>query len=566
MRDQIWAPQHDRTRSLGWLALSWLDRFAVHGPGDIEGEPLSRMPLDDEFAGIVLDAYALDSHGRRLYDSAFISRAKGRAKSELAGLMALWEGFGAPRFGGWAKGGEVYRFRDFEYTYSPGEPMGRAVTYPFIRCMATEETQSGNTYDNVYFNLVNGPLSEGLPVGCAGLTRVNLPHGGEIVPSTASNASKDGGKETFVVFDESHLYTKPELIRMYRTVRRNMAKRKDAEPWSLETSTMYLPGENSVAEETHKLAKLIESGKTKRARLLFDHRQGPEEVDLSDEVALTEALREAYGPFADVMDLRRIIDEILDPRNPPGESRRYFLNQPTSAIDSFTTEPELARCVRPGEGLKPGDVIALGFDGSRGKRARGKPDATGLVATRIIDGYQQVLGHWEADEGPGMEDWEPPILEIDATVADAFKTYTVGAFYADPPGWREYVNKWERDFSAKLVKGKAGKQVRVKADHPFEWWMTGFRGELVQRAVEAFGDAISDGDMSYSGDSRMTAHILHARRRVRHGKLTLGKEHDYSSKKIDLCVCAVLSWQARLDALALGIGQKPKAGRVRRIR
>ena len=77
--------------------------------------------------------------------------------------------------------------------------MGRPVTYPFIRCLATEEGQTGHVYDNVHFNLRHGPLAEGLPCNAAGLTRVFLPGGGEILPRTASAASKDGGKETFVV-------------------------------------------------------------------------------------------------------------------------------------------------------------------------------------------------------------------------------------------------------------------------------------------------------------------------------------------------------------------------------
>src|SRR5690606_22953167 len=108
-----------------------------------------------------------------------------------------------------------------------------------------------------------------------------------------------------------------------------LGKRKDAQAWSHETSTMYLPGENSVAEETHALAKQIRDGKVRRSRLFFDHRQGPDDVDLSDEEQLIAALRETYGPFADVMDLRRLVDEIWDIRNLEGDSRRYYLNQPT---------------------------------------------------------------------------------------------------------------------------------------------------------------------------------------------------------------------------------------------
>lgn len=112
-RERITAPDHDRDRSLGWLALAWVEHFCVHGPGDVEGRPLDPdqsdgLPLDDEFGGFIVDAYALKAAGRRIYDSAFLSRAKGRAKSELAGIISLFEGLGPCRFAGWAEGGEVY--------------------------------------------------------------------------------------------------------------------------------------------------------------------------------------------------------------------------------------------------------------------------------------------------------------------------------------------------------------------------------------------------------------------------------------------------------------------------
>jgi hypothetical protein len=566
-RERIWAPEHDRSRSLGWLALKWIEHFCIHGPGDVEGTPLASLPLDPEFAGLVLDYYALDRSGRRLYDSAFTSRPKGRAKSELAGIVVLFEGFGPCRFAGWAEGGEVYEWRDFRYTYEPGEPLGRQIVYPFIRCLATEEEQAGNTYDNVYFNLTHGPLSEGLPSNAAGLTRTILPHGGEIVPSTAANASKDGGKETHVVFDETHLYVLPELKRMYRTVRRNMAKRRDAEPWSHETSTMYLPGEDSIAEGTHETARKILAGKLRRGRLLFDHRQADDDVDLEDEAALTVALREAYGDFADMMDLRRIIDEIYDPRNLVGDSRRYFLNQPTSAIDAFLAAHEWAGCLDETKQIEPGDVITLGFDGSRGDRARGrKPDATGIIATRLGDGHQQVFGHWEAPDSH-FDGWTPPVPEVDDAIDRAFTGFLVAGAYFDPAGgWGSKVNDWENKYGSRLLKTRTGRQLKVKNDHPFEWWMTGGRSEYVQRALESFASAVRNEELTHGHHQAFTAHVLNARRRLRATKLIIAKENDYSPKKIDLCVAGVLSYQARLDAIAAGIGAKPKRSVPVRVR
>ena len=53
--ERVVAPGHERDRSLGWLAAAWMEHFCVHGPGDIQGRPLSvasadGIPLSDEQA------------------------------------------------------------------------------------------------------------------------------------------------------------------------------------------------------------------------------------------------------------------------------------------------------------------------------------------------------------------------------------------------------------------------------------------------------------------------------------------------------------------------------------
>lgn len=540
MRELIRAKNHDRTRSLGWFAVAWIEHFCVHGPGDVQGE---KVTLDDEFTAFIADVYAVDDAGRRLYDSAFLSRAKGRAKSELAGFIVLFEALGPARFSHFAEPGETYVSGDFVYEFTPGEPVGKQVTAPVVRCLATEEGQAGNTYDNVYFNLTNGPLADGLPRDAAGLTRIMLPGGGEIIPSTASNSAKDGGKETMVVFDETHLYNKPELRRMYQTVRRNLAKRKQAEPWSLETSTMYMPGEESVAEATHDLAKAIREGKTRKQRLLFDHREAPADVDLTDEKAVREALAETYGPFASVMDVDRILAEIWDPRNDPQDSRRYYFNQPTSSRDAWLSAPEWNACVVDDQ-PQPGDEICLGFDGSR-KRARGVTDATALIGCRVKDGLLFEIRVWEQPDGPAGQDWEVPVSEVDFEVRKAFETYKVAGMFADPAKWESYIAQWEADY---------GKRLKVKATQgqPISWWMTGNRSYLVVRAIEQFENAVVTRELKHTGGLALTRHVLNARRRVGRSGVAIAKEHPDSPKKIDAAVGAVLAYQARLQALSKG--------------
>lgn len=542
MRELVRAPGHDRARSLGWLAVNWIEQTCVHGPGDVQGQPVT---LDEELTEFVVDAYALDEDGRRLYDSAFLSRAKGRAKSELAAFIVLFEALGPCRFSGtWATGGEVFEDRHCHHEYMAGEPMGQRVVAPFIRCMATEEGQAGNTYDHVYFNLTEGPLAQGLPSDAAGLTRTFLPGGGEIRPSTSGNASKDGGRESFCVYDETHLYVLPELRRMYATVRRNSAKRAAAQPWTLETSTMYQAGEESVAEATHAYARMIMDGSVRSARLLFDHREADGDVDLTDADAITTALCEVYGPFAQHMDLPRIINEIWDPRNSPSDSRRYFFNQRSGANDAWIEEHEWRRVARPDRVVARGETIVLGFDGSR-RRSRGVTDATALIGCTVEDGHLFEVGVWEQPPGPQGDGWRVPTGEVDATVAHAFEEFEVVGFFADPAKWETFVAKWEADYGRHLL-------AKATHQHPIEWWITGGRVGLVVRALGEFHDAILDEELSHSGEWALHRHIVNARRRPTRSGLTIGKEHPDSPKKIDAAIAAMLAWQARNDAIAAG--------------
>lgn len=194
----------DRDRSLGWLAVAWVEYLVRHGPGDVQGRPVS---LTDEYVGFVVDCYMVGdspSNNHLIYDSAFLSRPKGTNKSGLGAYLVLFEALGPCRFAGWAEGGE--RYVDpwglgFVYEYQAGEPMGAHPTAPMVRCMATESEQTGNVFDTVHYNLTDDecPLF-GLPGVTAGVDKILLPWGGDVRVSTASSSSKDGGKETFVVF------------------------------------------------------------------------------------------------------------------------------------------------------------------------------------------------------------------------------------------------------------------------------------------------------------------------------------------------------------------------------
>src|SRR5439155_3274921 len=96
-----------------------------------------------------------------------------------------------------------------------------------------------------------------------------------------------------------------------------------------EISTMYAPGEDSVAEASHAYAQAVAEGKLSDRSFLFDHREGPSEFDFGDDEQLRAALIQAYGDAAEWIDLERIIAEARDPQTDESDVRRYFLNQAT---------------------------------------------------------------------------------------------------------------------------------------------------------------------------------------------------------------------------------------------
>lgn len=533
-----------------------MEYFVRHGPGDVQGQPITH---GDEYTLFVVDCYGLGDEGRLLYDSAFFSRPKGCDKSGLGARLALFEAFGPCRFAGFARGGEVYRDPwglGFKYVYQAGEPMGRPVQTPFVRLMATEENQTDNVFNTVHFNLTDEdcPMFQ-IPGVDPGLTRILLPWGGEIRPSTASAASKDGKLETFVVFDETHIYNTPELRAMYETVTRNLRKRKKiADTWFLETTTMFSPGEGSVAEATFGEAEAIREGRKKRGRhrLLYDHRWG-ECKDLTDEAALRAAICEAYGDAMEWVDLDGLVDEFYDTRSDPSKSRRYFLNAQTSASDAWLARHEWAACKRPDRQLRDRDLITLGFDGSV------RDDSTALVACRVADGHLQLLEVWEKPDGAEADGWQVDREEVDAAVAGAMRRFEVVGAFCDPSHWQDYLDRWNNEWGAKM-------RVAATVKKPLEYWTN--RPTAMVSALERFHEAVTEERVSFTPPEDrvgreaelaliLTRHVLNARRRVHRVGLMIGKEHAKSTRKIDAAMAAVLAYEAACEARSQGI--KPRS-------
>ncbi len=546
--DLILAPGHDRSRSLGWVAVRWIEWMCLYGRGDVAGTRLhlnypGAIPLSNELVELIVDAYALEPDGRRLYDMVFYSRPKGSNKSGVAAWIGAFEAMGPCRFDGWAKGGEVFEQLGFRYVYRAGEPMGRPIVHPFLRIMATEESQTGHVYDELMYTLVNGPLRMAFERGDdIGLGRVILPDGGEIRPSTASSSAKDGGLESWVCFDEVHLYYKPELIRMFETVTRNLAKREAAQPWAFIPTTMYEPGRGSIAELLHDEAREIQAGTAAASRLLFNHRYAGAETNMDDDASFEAGLREAYGDAAEYIDIKGLMQRRRSKTASREYTAQFFLNQATAsggrAFDLAKWDASVVE--KPKKYMKRGEMIALGFDGSRTQ------DSTSLKATHVASGFQWRVATWERPEH--AVDWEVPEEEVDSAIAETFARYRVVLMYADTSKWEAAVSRW----AGKYNHGDEAKAIVVK------WPVQLHKKTAV--ALKSYALAIANGEVLHGDDPLARRHLANAYRLPQNftdddgsALWLIGKERQMSPNKIDDAYAGMLSWQARNDAIAKGV-------------
>lgn len=536
-----WKPQRPgELPTLGYEVLDWIEEYLIVPDGPLAGEPLV---LTREQAQFVLNLYAVNpkSTRRAVVDGKFVnartvrravlSRQKGWGKSPLLAALCLAEALAPVVPDGWDRN---------------GRPVARPWTSLGFKAksqvVAVSEDQTVNTWDPLLEMAREGPVAREYAIEALD-TFVNVPRG-RIEYTTSSARSREGFRLVFAALDQTESWV-PSVggPKLAAAVRRNLVKTSGC---SIETPNAFIPGEDSVAEKSFEAWTLQQSGKLKHdTGILFDHREAPPETDIYDRESLLAGIRFAAGDSTWV-DPERVLADFWDPSTTEEEGRHFFLNQVTHATDAWLTQPEWAARVDATKVIADRDVIVLGFDGSR-RRARGVTDATALVGCRVSDGHLFEVEVWE--QPPGVADWQVPTTEVDLAVDRAFARWDVVGFFADPAKWETFVARWEAKYVARL-------KVRASREHPVEWWMTGGRSGHIVRALEEFHSAVVDGELTHDGAYTLTRHVLNARRRPSNAGVQIGKENPDSPRKIDAAVASVLAWQARLAAVAKGIGAR----------
>lgn len=512
-------------KTLGWEVLGWTAEYLRQPDGPDAGR---RWQYTPEQARFILWWYALDEAGRFAYRYGMLRRVKGWGKDPVAATLCAVEFVGPCRFDGWD---------------ANEDPVGKRHPAAWVLAAAVAKDQTRNTM-TLFPSLLSDELVEEHSIDMG--KEVIYAHRGRcrLEAVTSSPRALEGPRSTFTLKNETqHWLQNNEGHAMAEVIARNATKSRDGSARVLAISNAHEPGEDSDAEHDYEAQQAIEQGRSRSTGFFYDSLEAPPEVDLADEEQLRAGLRAARGD-SDWLDEDRHVEEVYDPRNSPGTSRRFYLNQIIAAEDAWIAPQEYDVLAEAGLAFADGEEVTLGLDPSKSE------DHTVLKAVRVSDGAEITLGAWD----PGSYDDEAPRELIDGAVRQAFERYHVLAFFSDLHPFESYVDKWAEDLGASLL-------IKATQKHAIAWDMRGRTKEFTIEC-ERLHDEIIEKAFKHDGNALVRQHFHNARRRPNQWGVSVGKEHRMSARKIDGVPATVLARMARRLVLASGKRRKKRSGRA----
>lgn len=511
----------DEFPTLGYQVADWIEASCAIPDREMVGEPFL---LTDEQLNFVLNFYRLvPETGKFFYHrGAQLTRPQKWGKGPLSAAMICVEAAGPVLFDGWD---------------ADGEPVGKPWPTPLIQVTAVSEDQTDNVYSVLLPMIELGALHA--DIEDTGLGRINLPNGGKIEPVTASGRSRLGQRVTFINQDQTESWLGSNGGRVLAdNQRRGIAGMGGR--W-LSTPNAWDPAEESVAQYT---------AENERVGVYHDDVEVPGNLSIRNKAERRKALKIVYGdavvgtrdgvrgavtPWINVDRIDAEIEALL-PRD-PAQAERWFLNRKraaeSAAFDFEKWESELV------SDHQPSGMVVLGIDGAR------FVDSLAIIATEVESGFQWPVGIWERPED-APDDYEHPLGEVDATLEEFLEQFDL---------WRAYVDPGSATGNIETLLERW--QGRWGEDRFVAWRMD--RQKQTAQAVGTFAAAISTSEVSHDGDEVFARHVKNTVRRKITAKDADGrplwgisKDRPDSPRKIDAAAAAVISWEARGDAIAKG--------------
>lgn len=514
--------------TIGWDALGWCGTELQLS----RGVPW-RFTLEQ--ARLLLWWYAVDERGRFLYRDGVLQRLKGWGKDPVGGCLLYLEAIGPCRVAG----------------MDGDQPVATDCPDAWVQTAATSLEQTKNTM-RLMPGLITPEAREHYRVQ-VGKELIHAFDDERLIQAvTSSPQTLEGARATFVLPNETqHWDSSNGGHEMAAVIERNATKSRDGSARSLRITNAPEPGMDSVAERDWDAYATAEAGGSLTSGILYDSLEAHPDAPLSAEAA-ADVVRSVRGDSS-WLNPERIVQSILDTRNPPSRSRRFWYNQRVAAEDAWL-DPLAVDRTATGDGELVGDFVMF-FDGSK------SDDATALVGCRMFDGELLTLGVWQKPAGVAGEGWTVDRSDVDDRVRELLDSGQVVAFWGDPSHakddddtgfWDDLIDGWHRDYGRKLkhwaVRGGERK-------HSIMWDMSSpERTRLFTEAAQRFVAEMEDQNPSvaHDGHPALVRHLKNARRRPNRYGVSLGKEHRESSKKVDLAVCAVGARMLRRAVLNVG--------------
>lgn len=533
--------------SMGWELLGWCGYWLR----DQRGRPWEFTPEQARFA---LWYDALDDDGRVLHRTAVLQRLKGWGKDPFACALSCFRAFGPTVF---------------DHFGEDGRPVGRDEDAAWVQITAVSKEQTANTM-KLFPVMISAEARAhfGIQIG-----RENVWGLGDTrqIQATSSNyLALEGNRVTQAIRNEPQNWNSSNQgHELAGTISGNATKMQGR---VLDIENAYRPGEDSVAERVREAWEATQATRERAARarsfgMLYDSLEAPPDAPLTAEAA--PAVLEAVRGDSTWLDIKAIVEDILNGANPPSESRRKWYNQITATSDAWTTPQEFDRCYRD-EQPQPGDAIVMFGDGSK------SDDCTAAVGVRISDGMTFPVGIWAPDKHTNLVDR----ARVDWDIRQALETYDVHGFWFDPSDarddetgeryWEPYCDGWANDYRVRLRRLPAVKTGMHQ--HLVVWDMRNpvnlaAHTEACERTVTDLGEQLLFHNCPQPGRGGvgvlMRQHVLNARRRPNKFGVGIGKEHRESRRKIDAAVCMVgarMMWH-HLNGMD-SKGRAPGKGRV----
>lgn len=506
-------PAGTRAAHFAWFCREYL----LHSIDEFAGLPVELEGWQEEFFN---DALLVDTASKFVWQTIALVLPRKNGKTTILAAYAL-----------------------YRLIFDDGQPE--------ILLAAASDKQAGRLFDSVASFVRQSPALTELVVVRSYIGEIERRDGGGRILRMASDPERlHGFNPSLVICDEVAQWIKPRMRKAWAALTTGGGARKAPQTFII-----------STAGEAHERAESI-------LGRLIDGNQRDGELETRANGALTisrndEARTLVFNYCAlttSVSDLSAVKDA-----NPASWITTEFLARQAASPELTAAEfLQLHACVwaegesqwisadhwsrlnrrkERGARLKDGDLVALGFDGSR------IYDATALVACRLKDLHIVPLVCWERPWGPAGEGWEVPPDEVNEAIDDAMRRYKVARGYFDDQYWQTDVDGWARKYeSPRVLKFPTSSAPRVTA------------------AAERFRIDVLTGVLSHNGDQMLHRHIVNARREKFGGSgYKLVKPGSQGQDRIDLAYAAFIAREAAADAITAGALKPRRRARSRAL-